>query len=370
MADINSNLPTRDTSDGSVGAAVPSIAIQIAGKNNSGNLTPILIDAQGGAIIAGEGTAGTPTGGVVTIQGVASGTSVPISAAALPLPAGAASAANQATEITALTSIVSTSNSTAVNTNAVMANQTNGTQKTLITDVVGDIFRVTSVDSTNSTATVLGANATFTGTFFDAINYSTLSLLVFTDQVSATNGLTIQYSTDGTNIDDNDQYTVPASNGQQYSFPLAARYYRVVYTNGAVTQGAFRLQCKTHSTPIKPSSERVKNGASGESDAELVMNVNGRLPLIASAPATASIGVASTTVIAANIARKGLVIQNVSSLAIVSLNLVGGSAVLNQGITLYPHDIWYMDEWTFTNAQINAISSIAATPVGIQELIS
>lgn len=55
------------------------------------------------------------------------------------LPAGAATSANQATEITALSSIESTSNSTAVNTNSIMSNQTNGTQRTLITDLVGNL---------------------------------------------------------------------------------------------------------------------------------------------------------------------------------------------------------------------------------------
>ena len=77
MSDINSNLPVNDTSDGTAGAAAPSIVHQVGGKDGSGNLQPLKIDAQGGAIFAGEGTAGTSTGGVLTIQGIASGTDVP-----------------------------------------------------------------------------------------------------------------------------------------------------------------------------------------------------------------------------------------------------------------------------------------------------
>jgi|SRR5579859_2527885 len=46
-------------------------------------------------VVAGQGTAGTPTGGVVSVQGVASGTAVPVSASSLPLPTGAATATNQ-----------------------------------------------------------------------------------------------------------------------------------------------------------------------------------------------------------------------------------------------------------------------------------
>jgi hypothetical protein len=44
---------------------------------------------------AGTGTAGTPAGGVLTVQGVASGTALEVSATALPLPSGAATAAKQ-----------------------------------------------------------------------------------------------------------------------------------------------------------------------------------------------------------------------------------------------------------------------------------
>jgi hypothetical protein len=40
--------------------------------------------------IVGAGSAGLPAGGVVTVQGIASGTALPVSIAALPLPSGAA----------------------------------------------------------------------------------------------------------------------------------------------------------------------------------------------------------------------------------------------------------------------------------------
>lgn len=301
-----------------------------------------------------------------------------------------ATAALQTSGNSSLTSIATTSNSTATNTNAVMLNQTNGTQKTLITDVVGALFRVTSIDSTNSSSTTLGANGVFTGTMFDAFNYSTLSVLVFTDQVSATNGLVIQYSTDGTNIDDNDQYTIPASNGQQFSFPLAARYYRVVYTNGAVAQGAFRIQAKVHSTPIKSSSVRASDTVAGDSDTEInkVINmgvrpdlvidnikmtqsgemlVSTRVALTPSSPTATSVGVTSASALATNANRKGLVMTNTST-AKISLNIVGGTAVLNSGITLYPGGNWYMDEFTFTTSAIFAIASAASSNLAIQEL--
>lgn len=45
--------------------------------------------------VQGAGIAGTPAGGVASVQGVSGGTALPVSAASLPLPSGAATAANQ-----------------------------------------------------------------------------------------------------------------------------------------------------------------------------------------------------------------------------------------------------------------------------------
>lgn len=47
MADISSSLPVTDRADGTDGAAAPSLAIQIAGKDGSGNLQALLTDTAG-----------------------------------------------------------------------------------------------------------------------------------------------------------------------------------------------------------------------------------------------------------------------------------------------------------------------------------
>lgn len=129
------------------------------------------------------------------------------------------------------------------------------------------------IDLSNSTNGPLGANGVAAGAWVDVSNYSNLTVIVYTDQPSATNGLMIQYSTDGTNIDDNDSYSIVANNGQQFSLPLAARYYRVSYTNGTVTQTIFRLQAKLHADRPKPSSVRISESISSEQDSELVKAV-------------------------------------------------------------------------------------------------
>lgn len=56
--------------------------------------------------VQGAGVAGTPAGGVVSVQGVAGGTAAPISAATLPLPTGASTSANQSAGTNAAPSAV------------------------------------------------------------------------------------------------------------------------------------------------------------------------------------------------------------------------------------------------------------------------
>jgi hypothetical protein len=46
-ADSSGNLQVKDAADGAVGSAVPTTAIQVAGKNGSGNLQALLTDASG-----------------------------------------------------------------------------------------------------------------------------------------------------------------------------------------------------------------------------------------------------------------------------------------------------------------------------------
>lgn len=89
--------------------------------------------------------------------------------------------------------------------------------------------------------------------------------------------------------------------------------------------------------------------------------------IIASAPATVSVGNISTSLLAANFDRVGLVVVN-SSGGTIYLGLDGATALLNAGITLNPNGgTWVMDDYTYTKGAINAIAHSAATQVGVQE---
>lgn len=70
MADFNSSLPVRTQTNGDV-------VIQIV--DGTTITQKAAVDASGAVKVAGEGVAGTPAGGVVSVQGVSGGTPVPIS---------------------------------------------------------------------------------------------------------------------------------------------------------------------------------------------------------------------------------------------------------------------------------------------------
>lgn len=93
--------------------------------------------------------------------------------------------------------------------------------------------------------------------------------------------------------------------------------------------------------------------------------VTEKIDLTPASPTAATVGITSAQVVAANAARKGLVLTNTSG-ARISLGF-GASAVLNSGITLYPGGIFVMDTSLFDTAVVNAIASAAASNLAIQE---
>jgi hypothetical protein len=132
-----------------------------------------------------------------------------------------------------------------------------------------DVAVVNQVSEGNSTSTPLAAGAVFTGEAIEALPFANVSVQVFSSHTSAVDGLQIQYSTNGVNWDSSDRYTVAANMGESIGGGVTARFVRVVYTNGATAQTAFRLQTILHPFAPKPSSHRVGDVIDGENDAEL-----------------------------------------------------------------------------------------------------
>lgn len=128
------------------------------------------------------------------------------------------------------------------------------------------------VDSGNSTSTPLSGGASFTGTAFEILNYGIVFVSCYADVASATDGLSIQQSIDGTNWDFSDDYTIEAGASENYGVNPHARYLRVVYTNGGSAQSAFRLQVIAKGN-AKPSSHRLEDNVTTQDDAELTKSI-------------------------------------------------------------------------------------------------
>jgi hypothetical protein len=126
----------------------------------------------------------------------------------------------------------------------------------------------------NSSIATLTAGSTFTGTAEDASNFSEIRVSVTASHVSATDGLSIQQSPDGTNWDIADTYTIPATTGKTFAVPRQARWFRVVYTNGGTNQTSFRLQSILNRTGSVASSQRSQDAYSNENDLEQTWSFN------------------------------------------------------------------------------------------------
>lgn len=129
------------------------------------------------------------------------------------------------------------------------------------------------VSPLNSTSTPLGINETYTGSFESVVGYTNIALSVFSDQNSAVDGLIVEYSSDGINVDSTEVYTLTANKGAQYSFGVLTKWVRIKYVNGTVAQTSFRLQTIYHTYAPKSSSHRIADSITGQNDAELVKSV-------------------------------------------------------------------------------------------------
>jgi hypothetical protein len=123
------------------------------------------------------------------------------------------------------------------------------------------------LDSGNSSVIPLGANAVFTGVWKDIINYNAIALGVNANQDSANNGLVVQYSHDGVSIDHTHIYSVAAGLGIGLNLVSEFRYFRIVYTNGAIAQTSFVLQSILKTNPLFPSQYRLTNPLTDDTQA-------------------------------------------------------------------------------------------------------
>lgn len=135
------------------------------------------------------------------------------------------------------------------------------------------------VDTGNSSATPLLSGAVFTGTAFDTLDFGFIFVTIFSDQDSATDGLSFQQSSDGINWDNTDDFNYLGNIGKTYSLQPGARWFRVVYTNGGTNQAVFRISTLFKKTSSLASSHRISDNLSVEDDATLgIAIIKGQKP--------------------------------------------------------------------------------------------
>lgn len=169
---------------------------------------------------------------------------------------------------------------TQLNNGPVALNEVNGTAISLgqTTKALSLPITIASdvnfVSVVNSSVATLGIGAVFTGTSEDISQYAEVRVHIFADQASATDGLSLQQSVNGTNWDTTDVYTIPASTGKHFGVGVSAKFFRLVYTNGGVANTVFRLQTSYHVFATKPSSQRPQDARTNDNDFEEMSGFN------------------------------------------------------------------------------------------------
>ncbi len=117
---------------------------------------------------------------------------------------------------------------------------------TSIVDTVSDSVAYGDVSDLNSTNIALGASGVFTGTAENVIEYSTITLSINTDVVSAFEGLELQLSPDGTNWDNISKKDITPIHSYIHTVTVSNKWFRVIYKNGPTPQSYLRLQTMYH----------------------------------------------------------------------------------------------------------------------------
>ena len=121
----------------------------------------------------------------------------------------------------------------------------------------------------NSTDVLLAAGEIFTGEWEEITDYAIIKVFIFADQEGSLGGLKFQQSPDQITID-SEVYEYTNGSPKLFTPNPIAKWFRVVYTNGAVDQTVFNLSVIYSFVYTKPSSHRLGDRVIGNDDAELV----------------------------------------------------------------------------------------------------
>lgn len=343
----------------------------------------VSLDATGASVVVGEGTAGTPTGGVLSIQGVSGGTNLPVAQGTAAASSGAWPV--KVTDGTNVTAVKAASTTAVATDPAVVVSLSPNSPLSNFPSVVNTNYGTVGA-STLRIASQIG-NATGAADF----NYGTAgaqTLRIASQIGNATGAADFNYGTAGAQTlriaSQIGNATGAANFGAGATGAQTLRVASNLYDGSANAITSTTINSKQRldaniasegtdgtAAPFQTLQIGGKDGSgnlqSVATDTSGNVFASAKIPTTPAAPGSASVGITSASAVAANSNRKGLIIINLS-INTVSLNIVGGAAVLNSGITLYPGGVWYMDEFSFTTSAIFAIASVAASAIAIQEM--
>ena len=149
-----------------------------------------------------------------------------------------------------------------------LASNTTGQTDADKLNIVFEDFNISGgfVSAVNSSAVNLALNAVFTGTGEDVTAYSNIKVNVFSSHPSAVDGLQIQQSSNGSDWDMSDVYSIPANTNKSFSVAVNLKSFRIVYANGAIATTSFRLQVILSTQDKQPSSVRPQDGRPNDND--------------------------------------------------------------------------------------------------------
>lgn len=129
----------------------------------------------------------------------------------------------------------------------------------------------------NFSTTALGAGGTYTGAYEPVNGFVSIAVVIKTDQVSGTDGISIDFSDDGSTIRRTTTRTFDATDvttgSKFFAFPVTLPYFRIRYTNGGTPQGSFFLQCTLNAEILQPGTDGLEATLSASSSATMVRNV-------------------------------------------------------------------------------------------------
>lgn len=130
------------------------------------------------------------------------------------------------------------------------------------------------VDVNNSTSANLAGGAAFTGTGTDVSRYASINISVYSSHVSATDGLSLQWSVDNVNWRVDSTYTIPATSYKTFSVQVSSKYFRLVYTNGATLTTTLEISSMLKVGTNPTSSVRPQDGRTNDNDMQEGISYN------------------------------------------------------------------------------------------------